>query len=102
MLSYETGGMTLRKKEAPVGHSTNNGQYTISQQQASVQNQFFSVAQAHSGVVSNVCRGVFLGLLPKRRVPGAPPVKTKFTVQNIAHETPSGFNSSLSHSLEQV
>ena len=98
MLSYETGGMTLRKKEAPAGNITNNGQYTISQQQASVQN---SVGQAHSNVVSNVPRRV-PGAPPKRRVPGAPPVKRDFTAQNRAHQTSNGFDSSLSQSGTSV
>lgn len=98
MLSYETGGMTLRKKEAPAGHSTNNGQYTISQQQAAVQS---SVGQTHSGVVSNVPRRV-PGAPPKRRVPGAPPVKNNLMSQNSAHQTPGGLDSSLSQSGTSV
>ena len=80
MLSYETGGITLRNNDN--NNNNNNGGYSISQQQP--------LAQAiqnnnNNQSIANVPRRV-PGAPPKRRVPGAPPVKKNIISLNNSNQ----------------
>jgi hypothetical protein len=81
MLSYETGGITLRNDPVNNNNSSNvnstskNDGYSISQQQP--------IAQ--SAAAQSIARRV-PGAPPKRRVPGAPPVKKNLRSLNTLNQ----------------
>ena len=79
MLSYETGGITLRNNDN--NNNNNNGGYSISQQQPLAQ----AIQNNNNQSIANVPRRV-PGAPPKRRVPGAPPVKKNIISLNNSNQ----------------